>query len=379
MGHIKPKNNNNALLPNPHSLIPCGEAALVNVKMDLSSLLPEELRLWSQEQGFPAYRGDQIFHWLHQRGVADFSEMTNLPQDFRRFLQENASLKYPKILKRQEAAANDTVKLLLELDDGEQVEMVLMLYARQQSKNRATCCVSSQTGCPIGCAFCATAWAGPGRNLLPGEMTAQVILAGQEAKKLGFEQITNVVYMGMGEPLLNLAALRQSIAILNHPQGLNIGMRKITISTCGLTPQIYQIADWGWPLGLALSLHAADEGLRKSLIPAAKTNSLQSLLAACSSYREKTGQRVTYEYALFAGINDSIKAAHALGRLLAGHDALLNIIPANSVKKTGFFAPKGEIIKVFIEILSGYNLEVQLREPRGQDIDAACGQLRIRN
>ena len=359
--------------------MPVCKKGMVKMKTDLSSLLPEELRIWSQSRGFAAYRGDQIFHWLHQRGAADFSEMTNLPRDLRQFLDENAVLHYPKVLKRQESAAKDTVKLLLELDDGRQVEMALMLYTRQQSKNRATCCISSQTGCAIGCAFCATALAGPGRNLLPGEMTAQVLLAGQEARKLGFEQITNLVYMGMGEPLLNLAALRQSIAILNHPQGLNIGMRRITISTCGLAPQIYKIADWGWPLGLALSLHAANEGLRRSLIPAAKTNSLRSLLAACSYYREKTGQRVTYEYALFAGINDDIGAAHALGRLLAGRDALLNIIPANSVKETGFFAPKGEIIKVFSEILSNYNLEVQVREPRGLDIDAACGQLRSKD
>ncbi|MEG1500666.1 MAG: 23S rRNA (adenine(2503)-C(2))-methyltransferase RlmN, partial [Clostridiales bacterium] len=289
-----------------------------------------------------------------------------------------ADASLPKVLQRQNSKQQDTFKLLLQLDDGEKIEMALMLYNAKERRKRATCCVSTQSGCRMGCAFCATGRFSQGRDLQAGEIVAQVQLAGQIAKEQGFDGITNVVYMGMGEPLLNMAQVKKSISLLNHSQGQKIGMRRFTISTCGLVPQIHEMADWGWQIGLALSLHAPNDALRQKLMPIAKKYTIRQTMEACRHYFAASGQRMTYEYAMFDGINDGIKEAEQLAELLRGEDCLINIIPANPVPETGFFPSGDEAIKQFTDILTSYGLEFFVRRERGRDIDAACGQLRHR-
>ena len=345
-------------------------------KPDLLSMDIASISALLVEWGEPAYRGRQVFQWLQQRGVVDFSLMSNLPLSLREQLMHKALISAPRVLRRQEAAAGDTVKLLLEFADGEQIETVLMLYEREAARDRATCCVSTQSGCAMKCAFCASSLYHDPRNLSAGEMVAQVLLTARLAREKGFAGITNVVFMGMGEPLANMANLRQAILLLNDTNGQNIGQRRITVSTCGLAPQIYELADWGLQINLAVSLHAADTAKRARLMPVAAHYTLTELLAACRYYRQKTGRRVTIEYAMFAGINDSLDDAALLANLLAGEDMLINIIPANNTNKAGFLPSKREIIERFCALLSRQGCEAAIREARGQDINAACGQLR---
>ena len=256
--------------------------------------------------------------------------------------------------------------------------MVLMLYERWQAHNRATCCVSSQSGCAMNCRFCATALHEHFRNLTAGEIVAQVQIADKLAYDMGFAGITNIVYMGMGEPLANLDAVKKSLELLNDEDGMNIGMRRITISTCGIVPKIREMALWGYQIGLAVSLHAADQQLRQKLMPGAAHYSLDELLDACKYYREKSGRRVTAEYALFAGINDQPSDAAKLANLLTESDILVNIIPANPLPEAGIQPPEEAVINNFCHLLEEKGLNVQLRRKRGADIQAACGQLRRR-
>jgi 23S rRNA (adenine2503-C2)-methyltransferase len=302
-----------------------------------------------------------------------------LPLSLQKRLAEETHICAPIIAQKQQAAAGDTVKLLLTLADGEQIETVLMLYEREISRDRATCCVSAQSGCAMGCAFCASGLFKHPRNLSAGEMIAQVLITAALAREVGYSGVSNVVFMGMGEPLANMANLQQAILLLNEENGQNIGQRRITVSTCGLAPQIYKLADWGLQIGLAVSLHAAQQEKRARLMPVAARHSLPELLKACRYFRQKTGRRVTMEYALFAGINDSERDAAQLAALLAGEDILVNIIPANNVAQAGFCASNSEIIKIFCASLRRQGIEVALREKRGADINAACGQLKGKN
>ncbi|MGI5891642.1 MAG: 23S rRNA (adenine(2503)-C(2))-methyltransferase RlmN [Bacillota bacterium] len=345
------------------------------IKADLLSMNQEEIMALVKGWSWPTYRGQQIFTWLHNKGVSDFSQYSNIPLAQREELAYRAYIAWPGIINSSRSAAGDTIKLLLSLADGETIEMVLMLYKRKNSRDRATCCISTQTGCAMACAFCATAQNGPGRNLSAGEIVGQVLVAADFARQRGFNAISNIVYMGMGEPLLNLDNVKKSLLILNNPQGQNIGMRRITVSTCGLVPEIYQLADWQQQLSLAVSLHAANDDKRAAIMPIAKKYRIKELLEACRYYKEKTGRRITYEYALFAGINDSREDAYELGALLAGEDCLLNIIPANPVPKTGFLPSGVEVIKDFCRIVESFAITVYQREARGVDIGAACGQL----
>lgn len=345
-------------------------------KPDFLSMDIPALAALLTEWGEPAYRGRQIFQWLQQKGVTDFNDMSNLPLSLRGELTHKALITAPCVLRRQESAAGDTVKLLLEYADGARIETVLMLYEKETYRDRATCCVSTQNGCAMGCAFCASSLYRAPRNLSAGEMAAQVLLTAGLAREKGFAGITNVVFMGMGEPLVNLVNLRQAILLLNDENGQNIGQRRITVSTCGLAPQIYELADWGLQISLAVSLHAADAAKRARLMPVAARYSLAELLAACRYYRQKTGRRVTVEYAMFAGVNDSLEDAALLADLLAGEDMHINIIPANSITEAGFLPSKREIIERFCAYLREQGREAAVREARGPDIGAACGQLR---
>ncbi|MCL2677881.1 MAG: 23S rRNA (adenine(2503)-C(2))-methyltransferase RlmN [Clostridiales bacterium] len=345
-------------------------------KPDLRSLAREEMEELAQKLGWPAYRGRQIFAWVHKHGSRDLAGLKNLPAELKQALGEYTYIGQPQELTRRESSAGDAVKLLLSLRDGERIETALMLYHRKSTRERATCCVSTQSGCSMRCAFCATAFSGPGRNLSAGEIVSQALLSRETAREKGFPGLTNIVYMGMGEPLLNLAAVKKSLLLFNAEDGLNIGMRRMTVSTCGLVPGIYELADWGKPVGLAVSLHGANDATRRRLMPAAYP--ISEVMKACRHYQEKTGERVTWEYALFAGVNDSGRDAARLGALLRGENALLNLIPANFVAETGFSPSKVERIEEFSKIVASYGVEVSQREPRGVDIDAACGQLRRR-
>ncbi len=346
------------------------------MKLDLRSATLAEVCQWVAEHGQAAFRGKQIFQWVQQKGVVDFQAMINLPQDLRQHLATNAFLTTPRILREIQNNTGDTAKLLLEWSDTNTTELVIMLYTNDHSRDRQTCCISTQVGCGMKCAFCATALGGFKRNLTAGEIVAQVQVADAWCRNHGYQGVSNVVYMGMGEPLANFEAVLRSIALLNHPQGLHIGQRKITISTCGIIPQIDALALEGLEIGLAVSLHAPTDELRSFLMPINKTYPIAPLLAACKRYSAATGRRVTYEYALFHGINDSLDAAHCLGRLLKGTLSHVNFIPANQVPETNFSPAEAQQIQKFAHIVEHYGVATSVRESRGGDIAAACGQLR---
>lgn len=348
------------------------------MKPDLRSFTAVELVSYLQEMGQPAYRGRQLFRQAQALAAPDFAAMSDLPRSLREQLAAQARLSQPRICARHLSAARDTAKLLLEFEDGERVEMALMLYAREQSRDRATCCVSSQSGCAMGCAFCATGMFRQFRNLSAGEIVAQVQAGDALARELGFSGVTNVVYMGMGEPLANPQQVLRSIELLNDAQGMRIGARRITVSTCGLVPQIRKMADWGLQVGLAVSLHSADAEKRRRLMPGAAHWKLDELLAAMLYYQERTGRRVTCEYALIAGINDSLSDARKLVRFLTGSRILVNIIPANALPERGIHAPAAAQCAAFCRAVREAGIELAVRELRGADIEAACGQLRKR-
>ncbi len=348
-------------------------------KPDLRSMDRGELTEYVSALGQPAFRAKQLFRQVQKHGAPDFAHMSDLPEAFRHYLGETATLTSPKVLQRRISASGDTAKLLLEMADGARIEMALMLYRRTKARDRATCCVSSQTGCKMGCKFCATGLCTDLRNLTAGEIVAQVQIADALAKELGYAHVTNIVYMGMGEPLANIDNVWKSIRLLNDSEGMDIGARRITVSTCGLVPQIYAMMDWNLQVSLAVSLHCADEARRKELMPAAGHYSLNELMQACKDFRARTGRRVTCEYAMFKGVNDSLDDAHLLGRLLTGTDILVNIIPANPVPERGILPSEPERIAEFRALLEReYHVNTELRERRGSDIEAACGQLRRR-
>ena len=345
---------------------------------DLRSCDLPELTAYMKSLGQPAFRARQLFRQAQKLAAPDFDAMSDLPASLRAQLRERATLAAPRVVTERISAAGDTAKLLLEFADGERVEMALMLYHREQTRDRATCCVSCQTGCAMGCRFCATGMFDRFRDLSAGEIVAQVQLADALARRLGFDGVSNLVYMGMGEPLANAANVLKSIRLLNDAAGLNIGARRVTVSTCGLVPRIYEMADWGLQVGLAVSLHAADDEKRRQLMPAASRWSIAELLAACEHYRQVTGRRVTCEYALIDGVNDAQADADRLARLLTGKGFLVNIILANALPERGIHAAGAEACTAFCRTLERAGVEAQIRESRGRDIEAACGQLRKR-
>ncbi|MGI6686119.1 MAG: 23S rRNA (adenine(2503)-C(2))-methyltransferase RlmN [Bacillota bacterium] len=344
--------------------------------IDLLGADLEEMKVLMDKLNLPLFRAKQIFHWVHGKGVQAFHEMSNIPQNTREIIQEHSFISAPEVVAKSRSQQGDTVKFLLKFPDGVMVETVLMTYEREESRNRNTVCVSTQAGCNMGCVFCATGISGMERNLSAGEIMAQV-WAGQRFCTLeGLSQVTNVVFMGMGEPLANLSPVLKSIHLLNHEEGLKIGMRRITISTCGLVPQIYRLADENLPITLAISLHAPDNKLRSRLMPINKKYPVEEVIKAADDYSKRTGRRVTYEYALFKGVNDREEDAEKLGRLLQGRLAYINIIPSNSVPESGLFRPDDMKVHQFIKRLSSFGVNAVVREEKGGDIDAACGQLR---
>lgn len=335
---------------------------------DLRSLDEEELVRWMEELGEPGYRGRQLARWVHGRGARGFEAMTDLPLALRRQLAERARLSCLRVLRRTTSADGTTTKYLLACEDGSTVESVWMRYA----DGRRSACVSTQVGCGMGCTFCATGLRGLGRNLTPGEITDQVHVM-QQAQG---ERVTHVVFMGMGEPLANLDATVRAVRLLNAPYGLHVGIRRITVSTVGLVPQIRRLAELRLGFTLAVSLHAPDDDLRSHLVPVNRRYPLAELLDACREYVARTGRRVTFEYVLLEGVNDTPTHARALAERLKGLLCHVNLIPWNPVPSLPYRRPGVERVRAFAHVLRAQGVPVTVRVERGVDILAACGQLR---
>jgi 23S rRNA (adenine2503-C2)-methyltransferase len=357
-------------------------------RTDLLGLTYEELGAWLRERGQPAFRAKQISGWIYESLVDDFPEMRTLPGALREQLGREASIAGPAV--RTELAAKDgrTRKVLLELSDGRLIETVLMLYpASSEGRARATVCVSTQAGCAYGCTFCATGQMGFDRHLTAGEIAAQVLHFARELRRKPWdapdgtriERVTNLVFMGMGEPLHNYENTLHALHILNMAQGLRIGARHMTVSTVGLAPGILRLAEESLQVNLAISLHAPNNAMRLRTMPVTRKYPIEAVLDACREYVAKTNRQVTFEYVLLAGENDSVEQAEELARLLAPlrHLGHVNLIPVNATA-AGYHPPSGEAIRAFRETLRAGGVSNSVRAERGDDIAAACGQLRTR-
>ena len=338
----------------------------------LYDLTLAELEAFLAERGLPKFRARQIFGWAYGQLVDSYDAMTNLPAALRARLAEELPLAtYPAVREVSLVESEgETVKFLFETPDDRHVEAVLMFYP-----DRATACVSCQIGCPIRCTFCATGLGGLERNLTPGEMVAQVVALARRARAAGCE-LTNVVMMGMGEPLANYDPTLKFIAILNEPRGLNFGARRITVSTAGLVPHIDRLAAEPYQVNLAVSLHAPVDDLRTSLVPLNRRWPVAELLAACRRYVARTHRRVTFEYILIDRLNDAPELAQELARQLDGLLCHVNLIPCNPTPAGPFQPPSGERIGRFANILRAAGIPATVRWSRGVTIAAACGQLR---
>lgn len=336
------------------------------MKADLLSLFPEELGELAETLKQPKYRGKQIFDALY-KGARDIDSITTLPKAFKDALKESAFIPQATIKRKLVSAIDGTVKYLYSLYDGETVESVFMRYHHGN-----TMCISTQVGCRMGCAFCASTKAGLVRSLAPSEMLLQIM----EAERDLGERVSNVVLMGMGEPLDNYDNVIKFLRLINHENGLNIGLRHISLSTCGLVDKIDRLAEESLPVTLSISLHAPNDEKRRQTMPIAKRYSIKELLDACKRYTEKTGRRISFEYALIAGQNDTPQDAHELGKLLSGMLCHLNLIPVNPIKEKNFRRSEKNAIKVFTETVETYKINVTVRRRLGADINASCGQLR---
>lgn len=340
--------------------------------IDLLNLTLPEMESWLAGLGEPRFRASQLFQWLWQKGAADFAAMTNLSKALRGKLAETAAIAWPDVADTR-VSADGTVKFLLRLADGALVETVLI-----PEEDHLTQCLSSQVGCPMACAFCSTGAGGFTRNMTAGEMAAQILAARQYLKDRGTDpaSLRNLVFMGMGEPLLNLDELLRSLAIITHDTGLGFSTRRVTVSTCGLPGPMRRLGASG--LGsLAVSLHAPTQALRAELMPkAAAAADLDELMAALRDYPLTPRQRITIEYVLLAGVNDSAEHARQLVRLLSGVKCKVNLIAYNATPDLPFAAPAPEAVLAFEKILWDKGMTAVLRKSKGNDIAAACGQLR---
>jgi len=322
----------------------------------------------------PRFRGIQLFKWIHQRGVCSFTDMTDLPMEFRERLQQEYKIEVPQIETKRESALDGTIKLLLRFSDNLMAESVIIPH--EDGSEKCTVCVSSQIGCAIGCSFCATGTMGFTRNLTVSEILGQVYLANEIGRSNRQRRyVSNVVFMGMGEPFLNYDAVLKSIRILIDPNGINIGQRKIVVSTSGCIPGILKLADEGLQVVLAVSLHSASNQLRDRLVPLNRKYPLEKLAEACLYYNEKTGKRITFEYALIEGINDSPGDALQLAKYVRPLSANVNIIPLNEVSHGNLRRSSKSKIIQFMKVLSENGIECVIRKERGSDIAGACGQL----
>ena len=362
-----------------------------NKKTDLLSLTLPQLQAWLKERGEAPFRAKQIYNWLYRQLANDFEAMSNLPQTLRQRLAEEAYIG-PTIIRSELHSKDDrTRKILLELSDGKLVESVLMLYPPlRESSARATICVSSQAGCAYGCTFCATGQMGFDRHLTSGEIVAQVLFFARELRATPWtasglpgthpiDHVTNIVLMGMGEPLHNYTNVLQALHILNSGDGFNLGARHMTVSTVGLVPAIRKLSQENLQVNLAISLHAPTDELRSKTMPINRKYPLAELLSACKDYIATTKRQVTFEYVLLAGVNDTPIYAKQLADLLAPlkQFAHVNCIPVN-VTTASYKTPGPEAIRAFRNILYERGISNSVRAERGDDIAAACGQLRTR-
>lgn len=332
--------------------------------VDIKSMTLNEMTCFVQELGEPAFRGKQIFHWLH-RGTRSFEEMSDISKPLREKLSEAAFITAPVVERKQVSALDGTVKYLWRLRDGNCVETVLMRYHHGN-----TVCISSQVGCRMGCAFCASTIGGKIRDLTPAEMLDQVLFTQIDS---GLE-ISNIVLMGIGEPLDNMTTVLRFLELVNSPEGMNIGMRHISLSTCGLTEQIDKLAQLQLQLTLSVSLHAPDDETRSKIMPVNRSVGVEKLFACCKRYFEITGRRISYEYAMIDGVNDHDWQADLLAGHLKGMPGHVNLIPLNEVAESPFHPSRR--IREFQQRLERQGIAVTVRRKLGGDIDASCGQLR---
>lgn len=326
----------------------------------------EELKVWMKENGESAFRGQQVLSWVY-KGIIEFEDMKNMPKNLISKLKENFAIDLPKIIEVYKSDIDGTEKFLFAFKDGNLIESVLMRY-----KHGNSICISTQVGCAMGCKFCASTIEGKVRNLTTGEILSQILVV----QKYINERISNVVLMGSGEPLDNYDNVVKFLEVVSAEYGLNIGQRHITLSTCGLVPKIYELADRDLSITLAISLHAFSDEKRREIMPIANKYSINEILEACQYYIRKTNRRITFEYALVKDVNDGTEDAKALGKLLKGMLCHVNLIPVNEIKENSYKRSSKKSIDDFSEILKNHGIEVTVRREMGSDINAACGQLR---
>ena len=332
--------------------------------LDLKSMTLAEMTGLMKEMGEPGFRGKQIFQWLH-RGVTSFDEMTNLSKALRDKLAQTCFITVPAVERKQESRLDGTIKYLWRLGDGNCVETVLMRYHHGN-----TVCISSQVGCRMGCVFCASTIGGKVRNLTPAEMLDQVLFTQVDSG----QPVSNIVLMGIGEPLDNMETVLRFLELVNSPDGLNIGMRHISLSTCGLIEQIDKLAQCQLQLTLSVSLHAPDDETRSQIMPVNRSTGVEALFSCCRRYFETTGRRISYEYAMIAGVNDADWQADLLAKYLKGTPGHVNLIPLNDVEESPLKPSRR--VREFQKRLEGHGVTTTVRRKLGGDIDASCGQLR---
>ena len=333
---------------------------------DIKSMLLSELEEVMTSLGQPRFRAGQVFKWMHG-AYTGFDGMSNLPKELRNALKENYEIPDVEIETKQVSAIDGTVKYLFRLNDGEYIESVFMRY-----KHGNTVCISTQAGCRMGCKFCASTLKGLKRNLTASEMLSQI----QAAEKDTGERVGGVVLMGMGEPLDNYDNVLRFLKLVNDKNGLGIGHRHISLSTCGLVDNIRRLAEEKLQITLSVSLHAPNDELRRTIMPIANKYSVAELLSACRDYEEITGRRISYEYALISGVTDTMELADQLGKRLKGTLCHVNLIPVNEIKERDFKRTSREAAAAFVKRLEGYGITATVRRKLGADISAACGQLR---
>ena len=357
----------NTPLPLIDAVVPAVAAA--PVQRAVLELSFQELQDWLRERGYPTFRTQQIRRWLIQRRITSFEQMSDLPAALRQQLQEQFRFCSFQTVGHQ-VASDRTEKLLLRLQDGELVECVLM-----RDPGRRTVCISTQVGCAMGCVFCASGLRGVKRNLTPAEIFEQVLVL--HRLMADDEKITNVVVMGIGEPLANYRSLMAALELLTAEDGFGLGARRITVSTVGLPEKIREFARSGQQYNLAVSLHAPNDALRTEIVPVNRNIGIQEILDAAEEYHQHTGRRISWEYVLLSGINDQPRHAEELASLLRGRTAHVNLIPMNGVSELVMTAPREPQTQQFVEILVRRGIPATVRKRKGADIDAACGQLRL--
>ncbi len=341
-------------------------------KQFIYDLTLDELNEWVISQGEKGFRANQLYEWIYQKRVVSFVDMSNLAKGFRENLENTFSMDPLKELVRQNSS-DGTIKFLFQLHDGHAIETVIMRHNYGNS-----ICVTTQVGCRIGCTFCASTLGGLKRDLTPGEIVAQVVYA-QRVLDETSERVSHIVVMGIGEPFENFDALISFIRIINHDKGINIGQRHITVSTSGIVPKIYEFADLGLQVSLAISLHAPNTEIRSRLMPVNRRFPMSDLMEACQYYINKTGRRISFEYGLFGGVNDEPEHAEELATLVKPIFCLVNLIPVNYVPERDYVrTPRNEIFQ-FKNILEERGVTVTIRREHGSDIAAACGQLRAQH